>query len=106
MPSAVTKQAHACAEAGVLYGLPCVSRVTDDDDDGLAGVVVPTKPLPQNFLGRRRSGGSSQRLDFLRHNSQNRIYYARAEFHWPQGLSIGTAVPTKSISLRVTRIRS
>lgn len=26
-------------------------RVTDDDDDGLAGALVPRKPLPQNLSG-------------------------------------------------------
>ncbi|HEY1975767.1 MAG TPA: hypothetical protein VGG89_04460 [Candidatus Baltobacteraceae bacterium] len=26
-------------------------RVTDDDDDGLAGAMVPRKPLPQNLSG-------------------------------------------------------
>lgn len=36
-------------ELGTSPGRP--PRVTDDDDDGLAGAPVPKRPLPQNLSG-------------------------------------------------------
>ena len=53
-PAQIDLARHAGPERE-QYSMPERSpRVTDDDDDGLAGAMVPRKPSPQN-----RSGGAA-----------------------------------------------